>query len=271
MRVAKEAHRYMLRDGFGLLKQEVNQRAILHECNSYTSLLQACKDIRALNEVHAHMLRHGFSQNINLETKLVSRYAVCSSIKNARLLFDKMHKPDLFLWNVMIKSYALNCLCEEALRLYCRMHCAGIRPDNYTFPFVFKACAELSVFREGKKIHTHVVKSGFESDTFVVNSLVTMYAKCGNSEFARQLFDQMPERDVISWGALITAYAGEDAYEALRLFHQMMLEGVRPDPVVMVSVLPACAHSGFLHQGVCRLVGFKRRAENPCPGCQNWI
>lgn len=105
MRVAKEAHRYMLRDGFGLLKQEVNQRAILHECNSYTSLLQACIYIRALNEVHAHMLRHGFSQNINLETKLLSRYAVCSSIKNARLLFDKIHKPDLFLWNVMIKSY----------------------------------------------------------------------------------------------------------------------------------------------------------------------
>lgn len=86
------------------------------------------------------------------------------------------------------------------------------------------------------------------------NSLVTMYAKCGHLDFARQLFDQMPERDVISWGALITAYAqSEEADEALRLFHQMMLEGVRPDPVVMVSVLPACAHSGFLHQVAWRM------------------
>lgn len=64
-----------------------------------------------------------------------------------------------------------------------------------------------------------------------------MYAKYGNLEFARQLFDRRHQRDAVSWGNTIAAYAqSEDVKEALRP------EGVSHDIVIMVSVLPVCAH-----------------------------
>ncbi|KAJ7527669.1 hypothetical protein O6H91_16G065400 [Diphasiastrum complanatum] len=77
-----------------------------------------------------------------------------------------------------------------------------------------------------------------------------MYAKCGCTEDARELFDNMSERDVVSWSAMIAGYAQNGlAQEALALFEQMQREGMKPDEVTYISVLSACAHSGLVDQG----------------------
>eukprot|EP01018_Ginkgo_biloba_P034183 Gb_33070 [translate_table: standard] len=256
MKALKQVSAYMFRNGIGLIhmeglfKDSFNQPGIQLDSPTYASILQSCTSITSVKQVHAQMCMNGLDQNIFLVTKLVSMYAICGCMENARLLFDKINKRDAFLWNVMIRGYATNGPCEEALTLYYQMQRLGVLPDKFTFPFVLKACASLSNIEEGKEIHDHVFRAGLGSDVFVENSLVAMYAKCGSIEMARQLFDKMSERNVVSWSAMIAGYAQNGhPKEAMVLFHRMQLENVKPNRVTIVSVLPACADLAGLQEG----------------------
>eukprot|EP01018_Ginkgo_biloba_P019235 Gb_06193 [translate_table: standard] len=220
------------------------------DCNTYASLLHSSTSMKGLKRVHAHMLRSGHNQNIFLVTKLVSMYAMCDSINDARLVFDKIYDRDVVLWNAMIRGYARSGLYEEALVLYYKMQPAGTQPDKFTFPCVVNACAGLSALKQGKQIHVRIVKSGFELDVFVGAALIDMYAKCQNIEDACRVFQRLSRRDLVSWNAMIGGYAQNGhAREALEFFHQMQLTDVTPDSVTMVSLLQACAHLGSLEEG----------------------
>eukprot|EP01018_Ginkgo_biloba_P033250 Gb_04533 [translate_table: standard] len=234
--------------------QDNNLNALCREnllnANTYASLLQDCNNMKKLKQIHAHILIHGHDQNILLETKLVNSYAMCFSLENACRVFDKICKPNVFLWNAMIRGYAKNGLCEELLTFYYQMQLSGVQPDNYTFPFVLKACIGLASLRKGKEIHCHIITRGLEVDAIVGTALVDMYAKCGSPEIARHLFDKMPERDVVSWNAMIAGYAQNGhANQALILFHEMQLADVSPNSVTILSVIPACSHLAALKQG----------------------
>lgn len=216
----------------------------------YASLLQACTDMKSLEQTHAHLAICGLDQSPYLETRLVSMYALLGSLDNARELFDKILEPNVFAWNSMIRRYATSGSCEEALCFYYRMQQAGIHPDNLTFPFVLRACAGLLALREGKEIHCHIIRSGYEADLFTGSALVNFYVKCGVLEDARQVFDKMSQRNVVSWTAMIAGYASNGhANEALTLFHQMQGSDVKPNPVTVASVLPAYADLKDLQQG----------------------
>eukprot|EP01018_Ginkgo_biloba_P030656 Gb_29990 [translate_table: standard] len=224
--------------------------AVKGDTNTYASILQACTSIKSLNQVHARILITGLHPDLFLLTKLINMYTIHGQLERARLVFDKIHEPNIFLWNAIIRAYASVGPREEALKLYHQMQLSGIVPDRFTCPEVLKACASLSAFREGKEIHRHIVRSGFESDVFVGTTLVDMYAKCGSIENARQIFDLMTERNVVSWSAMISGYVqnGRDN-EALRLFHQMQAAQVTPNSATVVSVLPACTHLTAPKQG----------------------
>eukprot|EP01018_Ginkgo_biloba_P023522 Gb_33335 [translate_table: standard] len=242
----------------GQLKEALDILEIVKQRNSvdsriYSSLMQACANRKALAEgkqVHAHMLLDGFKQNTRLNSELVNMYALCGNLVDARWIFDQMSKPTAFLWNVMIREYVRNGLSEEALSLYYQMEQDGVKPDKFTFPFVLKACTSLSALQQGNEIHEHIIKSGFDSDVFVGSALVDMYAKCGFIEIARQVFNKMSKRDVVSWTTMIGQYVHIGrADEALKLFSQMQQLNTKPDSITVVSVLPACAHLTALQQG----------------------
>eukprot|EP01018_Ginkgo_biloba_P019043 Gb_02373 [translate_table: standard] len=232
------------------LSIQVKAETINKNTNTFASLLQACTNVRQLGQFHAHMLLTGLNQNIKVVTTLVSMYAMLGNMDTARLVFEKIYRRDVFLWNTMIGEYARSGLYEEALGLYYEMQAAGIEPDKFTFRFVLTACAGLSALQEGKEIHDHIIQSGFKSDVFVWTALINMYAKCGSTDIACYLFDKMPERNVVSWNAMISGYAQNgQADEALNLFHEMQLADIKPISVTMVSVLSACAHLGALQEG----------------------
>eukprot|EP01018_Ginkgo_biloba_P036697 Gb_40434 [translate_table: standard] len=233
-----------------LLKEALNPPGIPLDVNAYASLVQACTDIKALKQVHAHMWRNGIEQQIFLVNKLVYMYTVFSSMENAHVIFDKIYSPEPFLWNVLIRGYATNGCFEEALALSYEMQETGMKPDKFTFPFLFKACAGLSALQEGKEIHNQVLRRGFESDVFVGTALIDMYSKCGKVELARHVFDKMSNRNVVSWNAMIAGYVQSGhAIEALAIFDKMQLADVKPNSSTLVSVLPACAQLEDLQRG----------------------
>lgn len=238
----------------GLFKESSVEEPLnqpIDPCTCYALHLQERSDIEAVEQVHGHMLRSGNDQIIFLVTKLINSYTMSGKMQNARRVFDKIRKRDSFLWNVMIRGYANNGLCEEAIALYYEMISAGVQPDKFTFPFVLKACAGLSDLQEGQKIYRHIANSELQSDLFVATALADMYFKCGRLDIAREVFDKISERNVVSWNVMINGYAQNgDAIAALALFTQMQLEGMKPDIVTMVGVLQACVYLAALKQGV---------------------
>eukprot|EP01018_Ginkgo_biloba_P001182 Gb_13952 [translate_table: standard] len=183
-------------------------------------------------------------------TAMIAGYAQNGLVNEALKLFQKIPKPNVVLWNAMIAGYAQNAHSEEALKIYRQMQKAGVKPNSKTFPSVLQACGNLASLEQGKDIHDKVNRNGFQCDVIVGNSLIDMYAKCGSIENARNVFDRMPQRDVVSWTTIIAGYAMYGCgKEALNLFQQMQHSGTRPDHVTLVGVLYACCHAGLVDEG----------------------
>ena len=230
------------------------------------SLLQEYADKKAIAKgirVHSRMVVCGIQQNAFLGTKLVTMYVKCGSLIDARLSFDKMPERNLFSWTAIFGGYVSYGKYKEALNLHDHMHRTAVKPNNFIIPCVLKACSGLSALQQGKKMHGYVIRSGFDPDVFVKNSLIDMYAKCGDIEDALQVFDEMCQRDVVSWNAMIGGYAQNGyGHMALELFRQMQLEGVKPNSTTMSSVLPACpdAHKVKDIHGYILRMGFDLQA-----------
>ncbi|XP_057854001.2 pentatricopeptide repeat-containing protein At1g11290, chloroplastic-like [Cryptomeria japonica] len=230
-----------------------NESSYSMVADTYGALLQACGDKKSIvqgKHLHAEILKCGYHRNAFVGCKLVSMYALCGQLTDANQVFDQMPEQNLFAWNSMIKGYVTYVQFENALKLYYRMRSEGISPDKFTFPPVIKACTSLSDLQQGKQIHKYILQNGFESDVYVGGSLIDMYMKSGGVDFARQIFNRMAERDIVSWTAMITGFAQNGyADEALNTFCQMQLAGFRPDSVTVASILPATAHILALRQG----------------------
>eukprot|EP01018_Ginkgo_biloba_P009349 Gb_05354 [translate_table: standard] len=202
-------------------------------------------------QVHAQVIKTGgFKSDIRVGNALVTMYAKCRSLEDARKVFVKMPEINVVSYTAMIAGYAQNGYGKETMELYFRMRGADIRPDQFTLASVLSVCANFAALQQGEQMHAHIIKTGFEVDISVGNSLVTMYAKCGSIEESHRIFNGMPQRNVISWTSIIAGYTqngcGEDA---LKLFEEMQLVGVKPNHITFVAVLSACSHVGLLDDG----------------------
>lgn len=144
-------------------------------------------------------------------------------------------------------DYPLIILCLTNLILN---FLSGIFPNEFTFASTLTACTGPGGIEHGIQVHSLVIKSNFDSHLFVGSSLVDMYAKAGQIQEARRVFDKLPERNVVSCTAIITGYAqlGLDE-KALELFCQLQKEGMESNPVTYVSVLTALSGLAALDYG----------------------
>eukprot|EP01018_Ginkgo_biloba_P001468 Gb_24929 [translate_table: standard] len=189
-------------------------------------------------------------KNVVSWNAMITLYAHNGYVDEALKLFQQMPRRDVISWNAMIAGYAQNGYDEEALKFFEQMQLTGMEPNSKTFASVLPACANLAALEKGKEIHEEIIRCGFQSDVFVGSALVDMYAKCGSVENARNLFDKMPRRNVVSWTAMIAGYAMHGCgKEALKLFEQMQQSGINPNPVTLVGVLSACCHAGLVNEG----------------------
>ncbi|CBI18084.3 unnamed protein product, partial [Vitis vinifera] len=225
-------------------------------------ILQGFNSFKHLKHLHAHLLRFGLCHDNYLLNMILRCSFDFSDTNYTRFLFHQIKQPNIFLWNTMIRGLVSNDCFDDAIEFYGLMRSEGFLPNNFTFPFVLKACARLLDLQLGVKIHTLVVKEwihkcimemGMVRNVFVGTSLVDMYAKCGNMEKARSVFDGMPEKDIVSWGAMIQGYALNGLpKEAIDLFLQMQREnklGIKPDGNTFIGLLCGCTHAGLVDEG----------------------
>ncbi|KAF8379417.1 hypothetical protein HHK36_028852 [Tetracentron sinense] len=212
-----------------------------------------CTTMKKTKQAHAVLLRnHLFDENVAV-SKLISFLALSElgDLNYARKIFIQIENPDMFIWNTMIRGHAKSHSPFEAISFYYFMIQSGVAPDNFTYPFVLMACARFPKLELGRRFHGEIVRIGLESDVFVLNSLIQMYANCGSFDAARRLFDENPLRDVVTWNVMIGAYINRGLYEQAFTWFEEMIQfyNIRPDAVTMLSLVSACTQLGNLERG----------------------
>ncbi|XP_028778483.1 pentatricopeptide repeat-containing protein At4g33990 [Neltuma alba] len=217
--------------------------------SDFDFLFRSCTKVDDAKQLHAFLVTLGKFQNVFLSAKLVNLYAYLGDVSFSRYSFNQIQNKDVHTWNSMVAVYVRSGQYYEALKCFCEfLSNSGLRPDFYTFPPVLKACKYLV---DGKKIHCWVFKTGFEEDVFVAASLIHLYARFGALDSAYNLFIDMPVRDLGSWNAMISGFClNGNAAGALEVLNNMKAEGVNMDPITVSSLLPVCAQSDDIINGI---------------------
>ncbi|KAK7308032.1 hypothetical protein VNO77_41623 [Canavalia gladiata] len=190
------------------------------------------------------------SKHLVVSTAMLSGYAKLGMVKEARIIFDQMVEKDLVCWSAMISGYAESDQPQEALKLFNEMQRQRMVPDQITMLSVISACAHVGALVKAKWIHKYTDRNGFGRSLSINNALIDMYAKCGNLARAREVFENMPRKNVISWSSMINAFAMHgDADGAIDLFHRMKEQNIEPNGVTFIGVLYACSHAGLVEEG----------------------
>ncbi|XP_047318539.1 pentatricopeptide repeat-containing protein At2g34400 [Impatiens glandulifera] len=218
------------------------------------SVLGACGDLGDLNmgrSLECFVEENNIAVNSYIGSALISMFSKSGDVSSAKRVFDEMKKKDVITWNAMITGYAQNGLSNEAIQLFNSMKTAGLKPNKITLVGVLSACASIGSLELGKYICAYASENGLLNEVYVATALIDMYAKCGSVDDAFAIFQTMPEKNKVSWNAMISALAFHGrAEESLSLFTRMEKEGrVSPDDITFVAVLSACVHAGLVNEG----------------------
>ncbi|KAL5832003.1 hypothetical protein ACOSQ4_017357 [Xanthoceras sorbifolium] len=217
------------------------------------SLLEKCKSLSQLKQIQAQTTVTGLISDGFALSRLIAFCAISESkdLDYCTKILFKTENPNVFSWNVAIRGFSESETMREAVVLYKRMlRNGGSRPDNYTYPLLFKVCAGLGLKFTGYEILGHVLKLGFDTDMYVHNAVIHMLVSCGELGPARKVFDEGCVRDLVSWNSLINGYVRSGfSREAIRLYRDMELEGVQPDEVTMIGAVSSCAQLEDLRLG----------------------
>ncbi|KAL4199449.1 hypothetical protein AMTRI_Chr03g145030 [Amborella trichopoda] len=214
--------------------------------------LEWCRNMEELKQIHVPVIKLSHLQSTLVLSKILSFSSISpfGNIDYALAFFCQITNPTTHFYNSIIRGLSQSKKPEKAILIFKDMVQRGAIPDNYTYPFIIRACARLGALQEGEEIHAQASKVGLLCDVYVVNNLMRMYADCACIEATRQLFDETQELDLVSWTTLITAYANLDFHrDAIDAFLNMTLAKIKADEVTMTVVLSSCAQLGDLELG----------------------
>lgn len=223
--------------------------------DSYTLAiaLKACADLGFLNygrEIHTHVIKKGFDISSYVSNSLATMYNKCQKLRYGLHLFEKMDTKDVVSWTTMIATYVQMGQESLGIQMFLHMRESNVSPNGFTFSAAISACANILRLEWGEQLHAHVLHVGFADSLSVMNSLITVYSKCGQLDSASVLFSEMRTRDIVTWSTMIAGYAQVGSCkEAFELLSRMRREGPKPTEFALVSVLSACANSAILDQG----------------------
>ncbi|GMY26021.1 pentatricopeptide repeat-containing protein At1g26900, mitochondrial [Fagus crenata] len=223
---------------------------------SFVATLKVCARVLGIvtgQGIHGVVLRSGHGLFINVKNTLLHLYCVCGRSGDAHKLFDEFpQRNDLVSWNSLMGGYVHACQPSMVLDLFCQMCWSGLRASVTTVLSVLSATGDFGNLLGGESLHGHCIRVGFCSDLNVVTALIDMYAKTGNIELGRRVFDEVAEKDVVLWNCLIDKYARSGMVEkAVALLSQMKLQRVKPNSSTLAGLLSACAASGAINVGRC--------------------
>ncbi|KAL9415156.1 hypothetical protein AB3S75_043434 [Citrus x aurantiifolia] len=226
---------------------------------TFPPVLKACRNLVDGKKIHCSVLKLGFEWDVFVAASLLHMYCRFGLANVARKLFDDMPVRDNGSWNAMISGYCQSGNAVEALDILDEMRLEGVSMDPITVASILPVCAQSDNILSGLLIHLYIIKHGLEFNLFVSNNLINMYTKFGMIRHALRVFDQMMERDVVSWNSIIAAYEqSNDPITAHGFFTTMQQAGIQPDLLTLVSLtsivakLNDCRNSRAVHGFIMR-------------------
>ncbi|KAI3923021.1 hypothetical protein MKW98_013555 [Papaver atlanticum] len=232
------------------LFDEMPERDIV-SWNSMIAGYAGVEDMTSAEEIFDRMpVRDVVSWN-----SMIDGYAKLGSVSAALNLFDRMSKKNVVTWNIILALHIRIKSYEECLKLFDRMMVAqgtDVEPNEATLVSVLTAITNLGSLERGILVHSYIKENErIKPDILLSTTILTMYSKCGAMELAREVFDKMEERNVVSWNSMIMGYGthghGEKAQE---MFLEMEKNGPMPNDATFICVLSACTHSGMVLEGL---------------------
>ncbi|KFK41901.1 hypothetical protein AALP_AA2G187100 [Arabis alpina] len=151
--------------------------------------------------------------------------AIPNALPYAKRLLLCFHNPDAFMFNTVVRGYSESNEPHSSVDVFVEMMRKGfVFPDSFSFAFVVKAVASFGCLRTGFQMHCQALKHGLDSHLFVGTTLIGLYGECGCVEFARKVFDEMREPNLVAWNAVVTAcFRGNDVVGAKEIFDKMIV------------------------------------------------
>ncbi|XP_038887445.1 putative pentatricopeptide repeat-containing protein At1g10330 [Benincasa hispida] len=236
--------------------------------------------------IHAHAFKIGVLTDPFVLTSFVGSYAELRELGNARKVFDEITHPCIVAFNSMLDAFVKNGDLGSAVLMFrsmperdvvswtsvvngfwwngrfleaiwffeMMMKNGSVKPNEATYVSVLSSCANLDaegVLCRGKEVHAYIIRTEGELSVFIGTALIDFYGKMGLLGSARIVFNQMKNREVCTWNAMISSFASNNREtEALDLFAKMKVEGIHPNEVTFVAILTACARGKLVELGL---------------------
>ncbi|KAI5070898.1 hypothetical protein GOP47_0013149 [Adiantum capillus-veneris] len=243
----------------GLWFQSINlydlmvQKNIKPDNISFACVLKACCQIGVINDcklLHDQIIRVDLNSDVLVGNALVDMYAKCGRLPEARYVFNTLPARTLASWNTIMTGYADNDDGFQVFELFELLQRKGLVANRVSYLSVLKASSSLGSIVHGFFIHDQIVRNSLEADLVVSNMMVDTYARCGGLKEARAVFGSLPNRNVVSWSALIAGYAQHRGLESAQHYlHGMLQSGVNPVSKTFTSILGACSNGGQVEDG----------------------
>ncbi|XP_056160942.1 putative pentatricopeptide repeat-containing protein At3g23330 isoform X1 [Syzygium oleosum] len=209
-------------------------------------------------QVHALVVRSGWSSSVFVNGALIDLYAKSSLVDDAAQLFDEIPVKNTVCANALLSGYIDAKMWSEGLKVARNMPLLNINHDHFTLSAMLRASTGLSAVELGRQVHGRLVRTVYDSenDLFLQSSVIEMYGKCGFVEKACQVFALAGyggegENDLVLWTSMLDAYGTNGCYgKVIELYKEMLVKGIKPDEVAFVTVIAACARTGQVALGI---------------------
>lgn len=200
--------------------------------------------------VHCLAVKTLFDANVFVGSSVVDMYFKLGRMGDARKMFDEMPERNVVSWSVVIYGCIEMGDWEEALLLFKDALWHGLDVNDFTFSSVIGLCGNLTLFQLGKQMHSLCLKMNYYRTGFMGSALISMYSRCGEIEGACQVFDEILDKNIGMWNAMMIACAQHSqTRHVFELFEEMEAEGVKPNGITFSCILYACSHTGLVKEG----------------------
>ncbi|CAF2068385.1 unnamed protein product, partial [Brassica oleracea var. botrytis] len=234
---------------------------VVFDAFTYSTALSFCVGSEGFGlglQLHSIVVKTGLESDVVVGNSFITMYSRGGSFRDARRVFDEKVVKDMITWNSLLSGLSQGGnLGFEAVLVFREMMREGVELDHVSFTSVITTCCHENDLKIARQIHGLCLKRGYATLVSVGNMLMTSYWKCGVVEAARSVFDEMSERNVISWTTMISA----NKDDAVSIFHKMRLDGVFPNEITFIGLINAVKcneqiKEGVKIHGICIKTGF---------------
>ncbi|KAM0942392.1 putative tetratricopeptide-like helical domain superfamily [Dioscorea sansibarensis] len=220
---------------FGVMPNSITMLKISQSCIGYESF-ELC------SSVHADIIKLGLCSHVSVMNAVLEMYLCVGNLECGMCFFREMDVKDVISWTTMIGFYLDTGCAAEALDMFNEMRANGVEPDAITLVNVISACAITGDLNRARCAQSQAIIHGFGTELPVINSLIKLYSRGGDSKSARIIFDRVSKKSLVSWTAMISGYTyNGQPREGLELLIGMRsLESFSLDSVVLVCAIAAC-------------------------------